>query len=1135
MYPTPEKAVLGVVVEFAPLGGTEEVTRTFPIDPTGVVTGCEVITDTFSSLSVGEDGAPGPLDNFSFYNEGGFTNAQYESALFGIGPSAGYGVVTTTAGVFDLSGISLNNYLLEMSGGTYSTTGAILTDTVTLTHTHEYYGHAVYTEDEAGNCGTTTFSDANYREYAPDVIAEIVAQYGDTVDWSQYDADGDHVIDLLVIIHAGYGFQNGGGEDRLSTSSSSLAPTPIQIGGTTTPGIGDDYYVEGFNVDPEQLDVGAIQEEFEHQFGLPDMYTSQDATDNSNAWWAAHSAGVWGGPLGGTRPVGHNLWQDWVLGWRDPMVIDYDDASLMNGGLEVDLGRARYTPGGTEDGVIVMLPDEEALVENRAGSGIGWWSDSGDMMDHRVYRDFDLTTATAPITFTFGAFWDIEEDWDYGFIEVSTDGGTTWVSQEDMDGILRDTDPNGNNLGWGLTDGGDSPLRFDLSAFAGQTIGLRLRYLTDPAVSNPGWWVDDLLIEDAGGVVYENDLETDFSDWTVEDWVVVPFTQINERFYLVEWRDDNGFDESLNDPYQGVYFSDNEPPPESVVDRLPATTPGMLLAYRNTGQGFDYNLGDSHFDSPSWGPKFAHLVVESNTNPYYFDTTFDSIATGLIGPRISGRVSPGDAVFGLNPTNEWISRLGFDYDTGIYTTTAIETKTWASRPAVMAFHDSYGYFPGLWCCDNDGFFNWTDYDASAVLPAQGDFSTRITDVDGNPYVGLYGLDLGGSLLGTGNPGDDHVHFGLHMEVLASSPSQGTVKIWNDLYEVMASAETDLAPVLGSTGTLTFTVDENIGGAVVDPFIVVGLPETVEYVEGSAYGGMEAVGGTFASPTDVIKALQNGEADLAPTDVAAVDYLVWSGDDIGTMMGTDPFGFDAIVREAGDHEFTIWYFREGTELFQTGTLSVEDKALDNFLHLPMIFKAYPVPPAQSQLRAVHASPDAPNVDVLVDGTAAYTNVAFTDVAAYASVTAGSHDIVIAATGTVTPVISATLDLAANKQYTVLAVGDLATIEPLVLVDNNALPAAGFAHVRFVHASPDAPAVDVTGGGTVLFTNVAFKGVGDYFPVAAGEYDLEVLLAGTTTVALSVPDVMLNDGTVYTIYAMGYASGTPALSAVISVDN
>jgi hypothetical protein len=105
-----------------------------------------------------------------------------------------------------------------------------------------------------------------------------------------------------------------------------------------------------------------------------------------------------------------------------------------------------------------------------------------------------------------------------------------------------------------------------------------------------------------------------------------------------------------------------------------------------------------------------------------------------------------------------------------------------------------------------------------------------------------------------------------------------------------------------------------------------------------------------------------------------------------------------------------------------------------------------------------------------------------------------------------------------------------------VDNNAQPAAGKAHVRFVHASPDAPAVDVAvaGGGPVLFGGIDFKGVGDYLPVDAGTYDLEVRVSGTDTVALSVPGVKLEDGYVYTIFAMGLAGGEPALMAVPSVD-
>jgi hypothetical protein len=191
---------------------------------------------------------------------------------------------------------------------------------------------------------------------------------------------------------------------------------------------------------------------------------------------------------------------------------------------------------------------------------------------------------------------------------------------------------------------------------------------------------------------------------------------------------------------------------------------------------------------------------------------------------------------------------------------------------------------------------------------------------------------------------------------------------------------------------------------------------------------------------------------------------------------------------------------------------------------------------ARVRVVHASPDAPAVDVWVNDGVAFSNAPFKGITNYAALDAGTYNVKVVPTGATEPVvIEADLDLAAATDYTVVAVGQLANIEPLVLMDNNSLPAAGKAHVRFVHASPDAPAVDIAvKGGPVLFSNVAFKGVGDYLPVDAATYDLEVRLAGTETVALSVPGLALADQTVYTVFAMGLAGGEPALEAVPSVD-
>ena len=193
--------------------------------------------------------------------------------------------------------------------------------------------------------------------------------------------------------------------------------------------------------------------------------------------------------------------------------------------------------------------------------------------------------------------------------------------------------------------------------------------------------------------------------------------------------------------------------------------------------------------------------------------------------------------------------------------------------------------------------------------------------------------------------------------------------------------------------------------------------------------------------------------------------------------------------------------------------------------------------QARVRVVHASPDGPAVDVWVGDKPAFTNAAFKGITAYAGLDAGNYGVKVVPAGKTEPaVIDAKLDLAAGKDYTVVAVGKLADIAPWVLTDNNAAPAAGKAHVRFAHASPDAPAVDiaVAAGGPVLFKNVAFKQTGDYLPVDAGSYDLEVRLTGTETVALKVPGLKLEAGTVYTVFAMGLAGGEPALVAVPSVD-
>lgn len=197
------------------------------------------------------------------------------------------------------------------------------------------------------------------------------------------------------------------------------------------------------------------------------------------------------------------------------------------------------------------------------------------------------------------------------------------------------------------------------------------------------------------------------------------------------------------------------------------------------------------------------------------------------------------------------------------------------------------------------------------------------------------------------------------------------------------------------------------------------------------------------------------------------------------------------------------------------------------------------PSNARLRVTYASPDAPVVDVCVNGTAAFSNATFPSATDYATVEAGSLQARVVAVGTGcegAAVIDETLSLTADTDKTVVVVNVLDAIEAVVLTDDNAAPSPGMARLRFVHASPDAPTVDITlTDGTTLFDNVAFKETGDYIEAAAGTLDLEVRDETGATVVLTLTDVTLDAGAVYTVYAIGLLTGEPTLDAFITVDN
>jgi hypothetical protein len=205
-----------------------------------------------------------------------------------------------------------------------------------------------------------------------------------------------------------------------------------------------------------------------------------------------------------------------------------------------------------------------------------------------------------------------------------------------------------------------------------------------------------------------------------------------------------------------------------------------------------------------------------------------------------------------------------------------------------------------------------------------------------------------------------------------------------------------------------------------------------------------------------------------------------------------------------------------------------------------------PQPTASVNVIHASPDAPGVDLLVDNLKVNTAALnYPDATGYVKVVAGTRNIKVNATGTNNSVINANLTFMADRFYSVYAYNLLASIGAIVVEDNLALPAAGQAHIRFFHLSPNAPSVTVgTLSGTTftpVFSNRSFEtqttatANQNFTPVAAGTYTFDVRANGSSV--LNLPNIVLQAGKIYTVFARGLVAGagTQALGAQIVTHN
>jgi immune inhibitor A len=600
---------------------------------------------------------------------------------------------------------SVANFYEELSSGRYTVTGEV-EDWVTVDqHPAAYYG-----EGDDGRRPWEFVNDAVNTWYAEQLAsgrtADQIDQYLAQFDvWDRYDHDGDAnfdeadgYIDHFQAVHSGMGEEVGGGAlgvDAIWSHRWYNQTTDVGAGGPTVDGgvnplggtrVGESrYWIGDYTVEPENGGVGVFAHEFGHDLGLPDLYDTSGnsgGAENSTAFWTLMSSGSYGNSGApadgiGTRPVHMGAWEKLQLGWLDHEVV------APGARADTRLGPSAANTKQAQ-ALVAVLPDREVTTD------IGdpfegpdfWYSGSGNDLDNTMLTPLPAGASTL----TAQVRYQIEQDWDYAYAVSTTDGGRTFTSLPTN--RSTDADPNGQNLGSGITgstDGAWVDLTADLTGVpAGAQVGFR--YWTDGATSEPGLQVDAVAIDG-----------TPVTAWTLEGFTVTTGTTTESFFnaYIAENRAYTGYDAGLRTgPYN---FGDPARP--DWAERLPYQD-GLLISYWNT-QYADNNVG-TH---PGAG-----LILPVDAHPgLLYEPTDDEGSDRTDGESWRPRIQSYDSTFGRQVTDRITLH---DPDTGV-------AGSYGGLPAVPTFDDTQDWYvaPG----DQPDADGWTGVD----VPRTG---TRITVV-----------------------------------------------------------------------------------------------------------------------------------------------------------------------------------------------------------------------------------------------------------------------------------------------------------------------------------------------------------------------------------------------------------------------
>ena len=880
---TGQDNVLVLLVEFAgtdtatwnpgdvwdPIGDPAEVDYEDYGDCSGVIT--ETMEFTYSGPLHNQLPKPTSKDHlaYNFVWREDFSRSHYQELLFGDGILVEYALDDGEQVTFDLRGYSMKTYFEEQSKGMYTVDGEVL-GWVQVPHSEAWYG--ADSCPGARSADYSPISDGAFpnggdeRSLVTDAFDAAIIAYPD-FDWARFDQDGDGLLDRLMLVHAGYGeetftpllVESGIGEHAIWSHSWTVWPYH-ELGDTG-------LMVGPYTMMPEDGSLDVFAHEFAHNLGTVDLY-AYGPGDTSPGSWSLMADPAGGFPYG-SIPPGLDPWHKYLLGWNDPLVLN-----TMSPPSEITVGQACEPPEGTEDSVLVNLPPQINQPVPPANGEYMWYSGKENWLDAQLTlaAPLDLSEAVSP-TLTFDTFYDIEEAWDFGFVQVSTDGenwlslpGTTTTDEYDPDCFFFEEMP-----GYTGFSGDWLEEAVDLSEYAGEsTVWIRFRYETDPYTLYDGWYLDDITITSGEDVLFVDDAEMMDSKWVVEGWTRTDGYIAYPHYYLVEWRNACGFDEGLVSGFRGVKDF------------------GMLVWYRN----FRYS-GNEPFDNladgPAFGPKGAFLLVDAHPEPWRVPSSeYVNEAANE-----SGRMQMRDAAFGLRET------LPFRYSPLAH----MDGEDYGSTPAVPAFHDSLGYYPGLEYVQrgpSDERIQWftKDWDASVVIPARGDYGIAPPEYpegealrfggetypDGRSAWWWYpaGVGYGGS---TGNPGEQC--YGVHIKVLeeAQDLSWGKLRLWNNTDTVLSELAVDKDQAVPGD-VLTYTLHlKNAASALALATLDIPIPEGTTFVPGSLTGANFVLDAAHDELHDNGRVLWGGRAGgkVLRTPDAHVAYQVQIDEDaIGSI-------------------------------------------------------------------------------------------------------------------------------------------------------------------------------------------------------------------------------------------------------------